>query len=396
MSCVNEFSSDSLLACDPTALVKTVTKHLILCAALCLALSACSTSKLEHPSPSSHATPVLDAAEIELFTLDQTYEEAFYSYFNDPANIPTPEHERVANFLSILIDRFTYIEETRSAQNALDSMAGNCLSLALITRAYAKLANVPIRFQLLGANPVFELDRDLLIKTDHIRSVLSGQWQTGVDLTFDTRRDIRIDYFPTEGLKYRDHLSEAALISLFYNNKAVESMQRGDLERAMVLAKKSLKLDGNNAAALNTPAIVHRRQGNDAAAEALYLRARKDHPDNLSFVRNYMQLLKRQGRTDEAQSLAALLERSEQENPWSWVLSGQSHERAGRYTSAITHYQRALDIQGDLHQVHFYLGIAHYKNGNTRQSKYHLAEAVKYSEVGRVRKNYKRKLRALN
>ena len=130
----------------------------------CFLLSACATTPryTEINSPSSKPplpffnqslfglANVIDEAQVSYLT-DQQRED-FFRFLSDPKFETTPRHQRVATYIGLVLDQFHFSDETLTAQLALASKSGNCLSLTMLTTAYAKLAGIDVSYQLLDRN----------------------------------------------------------------------------------------------------------------------------------------------------------------------------------------------------------------------------------------------------
>lgn len=379
--------------------------RLSLIIAFLVALAGCATPPAPTPAASAHSLPPINTELIDeqtaviepeaLFKISAEHQQDFFDYFNDPVNQQTPEHERVANYLSIIMDRFVYEEKTLTAEQALMQMSGNCLSLANLTTAYARLANVPIRYHFLENNPVFIYADDLLIRSDHIRSVLSGNWQGEESEAFQVRRDIRVDYFPTDGLQYVDDIPEALQYSMYYSNRAVELVAQQSYASAFAHAQKALSISRANASAYNTLGVLHRRLGDLAGAESIYQHAAKQFPDNPTFLRNLSLLLQQQERIDELANVQKKIAEIESRNPWQWLVAGRTEHQHGDYQAAISSYQKALDIAPHMHQVQLYLAMAYVQSEQPKLAEKHLQYAIESSSNQNTRMRYQRKLMAL-
>jgi tetratricopeptide (TPR) repeat protein len=328
--------------------------------------------------------------------LSPLQKQKFLNYFNDPLNSPTPGHERVANYLSIMLDRFIYSDKTLIAEQALNSMSGNCLSLAGLTTAFADLAEVDIQYHLLAENPVFNIEGDLLIRSDHLRSVLTGPWLQEDNLPWKSKRGIRIDYFPTTGMKYVDNIAKNEQSSMFYSNIAVESIFIRDYDKAFAYAKRALDIDSQNKSALNSMGIIHRRRGDLTKAEEIYRFGASTTGDKTVFLRNLSILLNSQSRFKEALSLNKEISKQKRNNPWQWVNSGRKAQRDGDFHVALSHYQRALSIAPDLHQVHSYIGVTNYVMGHKSASRRYFQNAIDLASAEKDKASYQRKLNALS
>lgn len=363
-------------------------------------LSACVTLKTEDSlMPSFNeslfkTSPIIDVDQIT--HLNQAQQEAFLRFYNDPKFALTPPHARVASYLGLLVDQFTYSEKTFTAQQTLDNLAGNCLSLTMLSTALAELVGVEIHYQLLDQNPIFSINEKLLVTTDHLRAVLkstpkvvNGELSSRISFT-------RIDYFNTSGLSYVDNVSVQNQKSLYYSNLAIENLTNKDINTAYAYAKKALDIYPDNVSALNTMGILHRQRGDAVTAEKLYEFGALNYAKAPVFLGNYKSLLASQGRDAEINTfLVAAKQKSGVTHPWEWVRAGKVAFSNGEYTDAVSYYKKALAIAPDIPEVHAYAGQASFAAGKEFQSKKFFIDAYKLSKGTDDQLIYKKKLLAL-
>ena len=340
--------------------------------------------------------------EAALRELSEAQKNHFLKFFRAAKHRDTPPFQRVAAYLTWIVDEFDYSENTYTASQTLNNASGNCLSLAILTSALAEMVDVPISFELMDSNPLFDLGENYFVTSNHLRAVLKesrsglyGEQGTGIWM----RRVVRIDFFASSGLRYVAWVNRNHSSSLYYSNLAVELMQKSQLDQAYAYAKKALELYQDNWSALNSIGILHRRRGDSDTAEAIYKYGAEFADKKSMFLKNYVLLLEDQSRAVEAaqikQQLLAVQEDEQQGDPWHWIHAGRvAHEEAD-YQQAIRHYDKALLIAPDLHRVHMYSAIAHFQVGNHKRSKYHLDAAIKHAPQGSARYRYERKLAAL-
>jgi len=338
--------------------------------------------------------PVI-APEAVLY-LDDKQRDKFFRFLNDPNFLATPRHERVATYIGLILDQFTFSDKTLTTQQSLSTKSGNCLSLTLLTTAYANLAEVKVTYQLLDRNPIYNIDNNnLLVTSDHLRAVLHSSVNQNEDGFWSTSR-IRIDYFQTDGLSYVDNIDTDFQLSLFYSNLAVEKLSRRELDSAFSYAEKALSIHKSNSSALNTIGIVHRKRGDLAKAEEIFLHGAKHFEKAPTFLRNYTAVLEKQSRNVDASLIESIATESDHDHPWKWVRAGKAAYNNGAYNQAVSYYQRALLLAPDLHQLYLLAGLASYAAGNTQQSHQHLTQAFKLANEPTDRAHYKRKLNAFD
>ena len=291
------------------------------------------------------------------------------------------------------MDGFTYSQHTRTAQETIDEAGGNCLSLTLLTTALANLAGVEVSYDLLNSDPTFALDNDVLVTSDHMRAVLLSDWDTDGEAIFSLRGRITIDFFDTQGMAFLENVSPQYQLSLYYSNRAVETMLEGNDALAFALAEKSLQIDPTNDSALNTLAIMHRRHGDVATAESLYRFGLIDSDrDSGVFYRNYLALLETQERFDDLAQLKTAYSNILKKHPLEWIRAGKKAYREGQFELAMRLYDRALEMVPDLHGVHLLSAKAAVALGKTDVGKEQLRLAMAASNTDGQSRLYQRKL----
>ena len=368
---------------------------------LLIVVSGCATSPAAYEaidSPLPQFNPAaFDYSESpidpeQLTRLSPEAEADFFRFFQDPKFARISRNERLGSYISVLMDQFKYSENTYTAAETLRHKSGNCLSLTLLTTALAELAGVELEFQLLNNDPVFSFDDDLLITSEHLRTVLLPSENTTDSSKTLFRSRVIIDYFDTGGMQYIGNIDASTQRSMYYSNRAIELIRKRRFSEAFAYAAQALELDRQNGAALNTMALLHRRQGDEESAERIF-RYGLAHSDRaLTFWRNYAEQLKAQGRVDEWERLLASPPQAENDHPWQWIKAARKAHTSNQYDRAVKLYDRALSLAPDLHQVHVYAAQVNYAVGNYRKSRSHLQQALALAEDAQDQKYYKGKL----
>src|SRR5688572_3078851 len=85
--------------------------------------------------------PAIEAPDaVQLLTAEQ--QQDFLAYFNAPQNQSVKPYTRLANYLFEHTLSLQFEAHTYTAAQTLDLNKGDCLSLAILTTALARLANV--------------------------------------------------------------------------------------------------------------------------------------------------------------------------------------------------------------------------------------------------------------
>jgi tetratricopeptide (TPR) repeat protein len=285
-------------------------------------------------------------------------------------------------------------EATRSAAEAFDARAGNCLSLVLMTAAFAKHLEVPVNYQQVMIDDEFSRAGDLFFVSGHVNVMLGRH---GAPYKGDDAQWLTIDFLPQVELRGQRTvpLEEHTLVAMFLNNRAAEALARGDLTAAYWRARAALKNDPQFAAAANTLGVVYQRAGHAAEAERALRFVIEREPRSTSAWSNLARLLRSQGRDDEAQRAAERLAALEPHPPFHFFARGREALQQGRAAEARDLLLRELRRQPQQHEVHFWLAQAYAALGDVRATARHLGLAAEYSPTRQARSIYAAKLERL-
>lgn len=332
----------------------------------------------------------------DIFGLTDEQEKDFLKYFESPIRQFTAPHERVYDYLQNITMDFGYQGETFTAQEALQSTSGNCLSLAILTTALAKLADVKTTYQLVDSTPVFESHGNIVYKGQHVRTKLYSPADVTTGSLLLRSSALLIDYFPTEGTRFVSNITETQYIAMFYNNLASEAIAREDYNAAFWLLQKTLKLTPEDPGAINSMAVIHRRIGDLDKAEEVYQYGIAHLDDKISFLRNYRVLLEQQGRFDEVAQINRQLTALDDPSPFDWLHAGHDAYSEGNYREAVLLYRKAAKIAPYLHESYAGLAKAYYMIGDRHRAEREFKNALEKSQRPATRSMYEAKLMVLS
>jgi Tfp pilus assembly protein PilF len=368
-------------------------------------LAACSTTSVnENSSP----TAVL-AFENDLFgerqniisisaihELSDKQRLAFERYFDNPRNQDQPAHRRVSDYLETITSDFSYHGETYSASEALEHSAGNCLALAILTTALARIADVDIAYELIDSAPVFESRGKQINRGQHVRSMLyDPTWVAAEDVLVFSRPGVKVDYFPSDFDRFVGNINESEYFSMYFRNIAADAIEDEDLSKAYWLLLESLELSPNNSDSLNMLAIVYYRSGDTRKSEEIYRFGIQNSPRQVSLLRNYGIFLRRQGRPAEAEKMDTMLAELDDPNPFDWLYAGNEAYRDGEFRRAVKFFKKSIELAPYLHESHFGLARTYFRIGNLTAAEQELAKALSNSYRSSTRGLYEAKLAAL-
>lgn len=285
-------------------------------------------------------------------------------------------------------------EATRSAAEAFEARAGNCLSLVLMTAAFAKHLGLPVSYQQVLIDDEFTRAGDLYFVSGHVNVMLGRH---GPPPKGDDAQWLTIDFLPQVELRGQRTvaLEEHTLVAMFLNNRAAEALARGQLGRAYWYARGALQRDAHFTAAANTLAVVYHRAGHLEAAERALRFVIEREPRSASAWSNLARLLHAQGRHEEGVSAAARLAELEPHPPFHFFELGRTALREGDPARARDLFKRELRLQPQQHEVHFWLAQAYAALGETPAAARHLGLAAENSPTRQARAIYAGKLERL-
>ena len=320
-------------------------------------------------------------------------QEDFLAFYRDPRIAHVPAHKRVYNFLEKVTNNFTYQDGTFTAAVTFDQRRGNCMSLAVLTTALAKLVDVPVQYQLVDTDPVYDLARNFAVRGEHVRThLIDPDWQAEPGEFTLRKPGVIVDYFPSGNERFVANLDEDAYAARFYLNLAVEQLGQGDLPHVYWLTVAALQRDPDNADALNMLAVIYGRQGSFETAERVYQHAIDLAPNKLGTLRNYERMLSSLNREAEARALRSRLRRLGDPSPFGWVRGARQAFARGELIDAEYFYQRAIERAPYMPELRYGLAEVLAGQGRYLQAQTELERSLDYIRGASSRQPYKAKL----
>ncbi len=376
---------------------------------LCLLVSlvfvpACTSSPtgpLHHPEFSLRndalfgLPPQIESID-DIHRLSPAQESAFFEFFENRTQRKNPAHERVVDYMRLVLADFEYQDTTFTAQDTLARGQGNCLSLAILTTALAKLARVRVGYQLADSSPVYGLDGGIIVKGVHIRTVLYDKgWQHGENRLGLRAGSVRIDYFPSGSERFLSSISDQQYAARYYRNLAARALAQQNYARAYWLTVESMQNEPLSSDALNTLAVIYRRAGQPDMAEAIYQYGIANLADKLSMLKNYRYLLFQENRDSEVSGLSAQIEALDDPSPFYLYRAAHNFYNNRNYREAIRMYKKAIALAPYLHEARLGLSLSYYQLGDKRMAEKELHAAIERVHVPETRSLYQAKLLAL-
>ena len=269
---------------------------------------------------------------------------------------------------------------TRNASQAFAARTGNCLSLVIMTSAFAKELGLAVYYQSVFTDETWSRSGDIYFVIDHVNLSL-GTRVSEIDRGARFQPVLTVDFLPPQDVaKQRARvLPEYTVVSMYMNNRAAESLARGRLDDAYWWAREAVLQDPALARAYNTLGVVYRRHGDLAEAERVLRHALDIEPASPQIVANLAQVLTDRGRIAEAGAMKVRLAQLEKEPPFIFFQRGQEALRNGDYVAARDLFAREVARAPYYHEFHYALALAYAKLGDAARARKHLALAMESS-----------------
>ncbi|AOT08674.1 tetratricopeptide repeat protein [Pseudoalteromonas luteoviolacea] len=353
-----------------------------------LSLTACSstnTSPVAKISPvtelmSSHAFEELPTiTEQKIFDLPQYERDKFLAFYNKELEQGVRPDKAIFRYLENRLDNFTFDGETLTAQESLERNEGNCISLAILTQAYASLAKVDTTFIEVGTMPVFRKNQDTILISNHFRTKLLAPKKTlEPDAFVILRAGTVVDYFPAQDSFFINNATYQDLVSKYYANKAVDALLSQQFNQSYSLLKKALQYRPYHPELINIAAILHRRNGQIKQANAIYQYALENQLTSQNLLSNYLVIARDQSDTSLISHLESLLD-SNVSTPFDKIQLARRAVDKGQYKKAIKQLEEVISETPYIPEPYFELAKLYHTQGDRDKTVQFLAKAAEKS-----------------
>jgi tetratricopeptide (TPR) repeat protein len=286
---------------------------------------------------------------------------------------------------------------TRNAAQAFDARSGNCMSLVIMTAAFAKELGLEVYYQNVVAVESWRRSGSLYLASSHVNLSLDKPKSLGLRAIEAAEQPLTIDFLPPADMAgYRKiQLEENAIVAMYLNNRAVETLVLDKVDDAYWWARAAVAKNPAFVAAYNTLGVIYRRHGDTLLAERSFRLALEREPDNLIVMQNLAPLLATLGKNEESQALARRVAAIEPNPPFHFFALGIKALERQDYKEAKAQFAREVARAPDNDEFHFWLGVAMLRLGESAQAKEQIALALESATTRDGRERYSAKLALL-
>lgn len=285
---------------------------------------------------------------------------------------------------------------TRTAAQTFEARAGNCLSLVVMTAAFARELGLPVQFQSVGVDDSWSRNGGLYLVSSHINLSLRAPAAEQLSVKSTVHR-YTVDFLaPDEANVFSTvPLEEGDVAAMYMNNRAAEALVAGRVDDAYWWARTALAQHPGAIQLYNTLAVIYQRHGDLALAETVFRTALAREPENLVVMRNLEPLLALLGKKDEAAALARQIAAIDPSPPFHFFNIGVKAYERGDYPTAKAMFAREVKRVPYYDEFHFWLAVTCLRLGQQAQAREQLALAVDNSTRPDNRQLYAAKLQHL-
>jgi len=289
-------------------------------------------------------------------------------------------------------------ETTRNAAQAFEARAGNCLSLVILTAAFARELDIPLRYQSVYGYDTWSRVNGIAFLSGHVNLVLGyGGLQYDVWGRPQESDNLVIDFVEQNETRrqYVREIPESTVLAMFMNNRAAEMLAVGDVNRAYWWAREAVRASPAFVGGLNTLGVIYRHHGNLPEAERVLRAARQREPDNPSVLTNLAGVVADQGRATESRQILAALARIEPYPPYHFFDLGMRALQRGQFNEAMALFEKEQRRMPYDDEVHFAIAVTSLNLGELKRARRELTMAFENSTTRDRRGIYAAKLEKL-
>jgi Tfp pilus assembly protein PilF len=375
-------------------------RHLV--AILLVLLAGCASTPQLPPTPdlysdASFRPPSKPVSTDDLFTLSPEMREYLHSAaFNTHVRNRGQEYgllEALYNGSKSGLKLDYDASYTRNAAETYRDRAGNCMSLVIMTAAFAKELGMRVQYQAVTLDESWSRNGGLYLLSGHVNLVLGFRIPNQPYAT-DPERALVVDFLPDPSAdkRYTQPLDEDEIIMMYKNNRAAEALVEGKIDDAYWWARAATEGNPRAALAYNTLGVIYSRHGDLTMAERAYRTALMREPESATALRNLEPVLMALGKTEEAKAIAQRVAKIEPIPPFHYFNKGVTAYQHGEFKEARDLFAREVKRAPYYDEFHFWLAASLLQLGELKQAREQLSLAADTSTRKDTRNIYNAKL----
>lgn len=282
---------------------------------------------------------------------------------------------------------------TRNAAEAFEARTGNCLSLVIMTAAFAKQMGVGVRYQNVYVDETWSRRGDIYFSIGHVNLTL-GSRPPALGSRIDDGEQLTVDFLPPpdlRGINWRV-IEEKTILAMYMNNRAAESFAGGSIDDAYWYAREAIVQDPDFMTPYNTLGVIYQRRGRLEEAASILAYVLEREPGNTHVLTNLANVYASQGRVAQSQALERRLARLEPDPPFAFFNRGVVAMREGDFRAARELFAKEVARAPYYHEFHFWFALALANLGETERARHHLVLAMENSTTRKDHDLYAAKL----
>ncbi|WP_158771380.1 transglutaminase-like domain-containing protein [Paraglaciecola sp. L1A13] len=263
-----------------------------------------------------------------------------------------------------------------TANETFYNKTANCLSLSIMTYAMATEAGLGARFQDVKVPEYWTRREGVSLLNGHINLQIVPRERSSNSF-YVYNKGYQIDFNPQTAKEHfiKTELSKNQVIAMFYNNKGADALLNNDRDRAYAYFAAALKVEPNFDSALVNLGFLYRVSKLYELSENVYLHALSSSPDNLTAWENLAYLYAHSGKPEQSAAILARVQSKRLRNPYYHLDLGRRDFDLGKLQQALTHFNRALAIDGSRHEIFYALAKTYYALGEVVETERYLKKA---------------------
>lgn len=217
---------------------------------------------------------------------------------------------------------------------AYEKQRGNCLSFTILLVSLAKELGIKVEYNLVDIPDTWTMDEGLgMVFYRHVNGVLKSHGKRQI---FDLAMELYDAGYPQE------YISETEVFAMLMNNRAIEALERLDIEKAKHMIKLAISVNPESADLWVNLGVIEKRHGSIKNAESAFLYAYGVNKYSIVAISNLERFYRELGLSSKAAKFAKQAERARLSNPYIHYHKALTLYENGEFRKAMHSTKRAI------------------------------------------------------